>query len=83
VYLILAHVKWEYALVYLDDVIVYSISVEPYLTQLDHVLILLSNAGVTLKPSKCQFFHDSVEYLSHVIYSGKLAVAQRNMDTWL
>jgi hypothetical protein len=79
--MILAQVKWEYALVYLDDVIVYSRSVEDHLTQLDHVLTLLSNAGVTLKLSKFRFFQDSVDYLGRVICPGKLAVAQKNIDT--
>jgi hypothetical protein len=36
---------------------------------------------VTLKLSKCRFFQDSVDYLGHVIYPGKLAVAQKNIDT--
>jgi hypothetical protein len=39
--MILAKSKWEYALVYLDDVIVYSGSIKDHLMQLDHALSLL------------------------------------------
>jgi Reverse transcriptase (RNA-dependent DNA polymerase) len=79
--LILAGVKWKYALVYLDDVIVYSRNAEEHLGQLDHVLSLLAQAGATLKLKKCEFFKSSVNYLGHVVLPGKLAVAPRNVDT--
>jgi Reverse transcriptase (RNA-dependent DNA polymerase) len=78
--MLLCKVKWKYALVYLDDVIIYSKSIEEHFEQLDYVLSILRNAGGTLKLSKCHFFQSSVNYLGHG-YSGKLAVAQKNIDT--
>jgi len=45
--LILAGVKWQICLVYLDDVIDFSRSPEEHLQHLDEVLTLLGKAGVT------------------------------------
>jgi len=79
--MLLAKVKWVNALVYLDDVIVYSKSVEEHIEHLDHVLELLRGAGATLKLKKCHFFRPSVDYLGHVIRPGQLAVADKNVET--
>ena len=54
-------------LVFLDDVIVFSKSFDEHLTRLDNVLKKLHEAGLKLKPSKCQFMKTSVKYLGHVI----------------
>ena len=54
-------------LVFLDDVIVFSKSFEEHLTRLDGVLQKLHEAGLKLKPSKCQFMKTSVNYLGHII----------------
>jgi RNase H-like domain found in reverse transcriptase len=56
-------------------------SLEEHFEQLDYVLSILRNAGATLKLSKCRFFQSSVDYLGHVVYPGKLAVAQKIIDT--
>ena len=78
--IILASVKWQYALVYLDDVIVYSKSIEEHFGHLDHVLQLMHDAGLTLKLNKCEFFRSSVDYLGQVISPGKLQVTQRAIE---
>lgn len=64
--------KWKTALVYLDDVIIYSRTVEEHLTHVRTVLDLLKEAGVTLKLRKCEFFGRSVDYLGHTISPGRL-----------
>jgi hypothetical protein len=77
--MILAGFKWQYVLVYFDDVIVYSKSIAEHMEHLDYTLTLLQQAGATLKLSKCHFFRPSVDYLGHVIHPGKLAVSQKNI----
>lgn len=67
----LSKVKYQ-ALVYLDDVIIYSKTVTVHFEHVREVLTLLRNAGVTLKLSKCSFFGTSVLYLDHVIRPGQL-----------
>jgi hypothetical protein len=53
--MILAKVKWNYALLYLDDVIVYSKNVEEHIQNVDEILTLLKNAGASLKLKNCHF----------------------------
>lgn len=78
--IILSKVKWQYALVYLDDVIIYSKSVEDHFAHVRTVLTLLQNAGVSLKLNKCSFFTTAVDYLGHKIRPGKLEVASRTCE---
>ena len=70
--IILASVKWKHALVYLDDVIVYSDKLEEHFENLDSVLHFLRDAGLTLKLPKCNFFKTSVEYLGHIVTTGRI-----------
>jgi RNase H-like domain found in reverse transcriptase/Reverse transcriptase (RNA-dependent DNA polymerase)/Integrase zinc binding domain len=75
---ILSRVKWRFALVYLDEVIVFSQSYSQHLSDLADVLDLLRNAGVTLRLKKCHFFKKRVKYLGHIVTPGKLEVDDRN-----
>ena len=77
--MILAGVKWQICLVYLDDVIVFSRSPEEHFQQLNEWLTRLGKAGVTLKAAKCLFFQEEVEYLGHVIRPGRLPVLEKNL----
>jgi RNase H-like domain found in reverse transcriptase/Reverse transcriptase (RNA-dependent DNA polymerase) len=70
--IILAGVRWNCALVYMDDVIIYSRTFEEHMGHLDQVLGLLRKANVTLKLRKCTFAAREVEYLGHVIRPGRL-----------
>ena len=77
---ILASVKWQTAIVYLDDVIVFSTDIGQHVHQVDRVLRLMSEAGMTLKLKKCFFFCDKIDYLGHVISPGKLEVASKTTE---
>jgi hypothetical protein len=77
--MIVAGVKWMYALVYLDDVIIYSRTFEDHLKHVSHVLALLKGAGVSLKLKKCYFFKSEVEYLGHIVTPGRLHVSDKNV----
>jgi len=61
--IILSGLRWRTCLVYLDDVIVSSRTVDDHVRHLREVLLLLEKAGVSLKPSKCHLFQQEVEYL--------------------
>ena len=77
--IILSRVKWQYALVYIDDVIIYSNSIEKHFEHVHHVLSLLRQAGITLRLQKYNFFTESVDYLGHTIHPGRLQVARNNL----
>lgn len=52
---------------YLDDVLIFSHTLEDHLQHLGAVIERLRGAGLKLKPSKCHFIRKEVEYLGHVI----------------
>jgi len=77
--MILAGVKWQYVLVYFDDIIVYSADAESHLSHLEKVFTLLGENGVTPKAKKCHLFSNEVEYLGHVIRPGRISVNEKNL----
>ena len=60
----------NWCIVYLDDIIIFSDTKEEHLKRLEAVFQKLFAAGLKLKPSKCFFFREEIEYLGHVV-SGK------------
>ena len=57
----------DFVAVYLDDVIIFSDTFEDHLEHLKLVLQRFAAAGLKLKPSKCHFICQTVEYLGHTI----------------
>ena len=52
----LGELNLTYALIYLDDIVVFSKTEEEHLIRLQAVLEQFQEHGLKLKPSKCQFF---------------------------
>ena len=57
----------DFVFVYLDDVLIFSRTLEDHLQHLRAVVDRLRGAGLRLKPFKCHFIWKEVEYLGHVI----------------
>ncbi len=70
-------------LVYVDDIIVFSSSIEQHKKDLANVLIALQKFGWTLKLSKCKFAHTKLDFLGHTISHGQVQVAKVNIDKLL
>ena len=66
----LGELNMNWCIVYLDDIIIFSDTKEEHLKRLEVVFQKLCAAGLKLKPSKCFFFREEIEYLGHVV-SGK------------
>ena len=65
--LVLRGLHWSTCLVYLDDIIVFSQTVEEHLQRLEEVLERLQQAGLKIKPSKCHILCKSVKYLGYIV----------------
>ena len=52
--------------IYLDDILIHSEDIQTHINHLDIVLQRLSNAGLTLRGTKCHIGMSSVQYLGHV-----------------
>ena len=74
---ILSRYKWQNCLIYLDDIVIFSSSLDEHLKDVENILSTLRNAGLSLKLNKCEFFTRSVNYLGHVVRPGKLEVASK------
>ena len=57
----------DFVVVYIDDVLVFSRTLEEHLEHLRCVIQRIQEAGLKLKPTKCHFIRKEVEYLGHMI----------------
>ena len=61
-----------YAAAYLDDIVIHSTTWEEHTRHLTDVLQRLKEAGLTIRPKKCQFGMDRCSYLGHVVGNGEV-----------
>ena len=66
----LGDLNMMWCIVYLDDIIICSDTKGEHLKRQEAVFQKLVAAGLKLKPSKCFFFREEIEYLGHAV-SGK------------
>ncbi|PFH62963.1 hypothetical protein XA68_10714 [Ophiocordyceps unilateralis] len=71
---------WQFVLVYIDDVIVYSRSTEDHLRHLDLVLAILANSGCTMSLQKCHFAHAGLTALGHFVSRLGLSTAEEKTE---
>ena len=64
---VLRGMQWERAVLYLDDIIIFSRDVQEHMERLKEIFQRLKTANLTLKPTKCKFFQKQVEFLGHVV----------------
>lgn len=67
---ILAFIKWQTAILYLEDVIFFSHDAKKHNHRGERVLSLMREAEMTLKLKKFFFISDKIDYLGHVISQG-------------
>ena len=66
----------EFAAVHINDIVVFSSDVKAHEEHINKVLQALREAGLTAKPSKCQWGRQTLEYLGHVVGYGKYFIPQ-------
>lgn len=75
-----ALVKWQTALVYQNDIVIFSKTPEAHIANVKQGLKLLHTTETALKLEKWRFFTDIVEYLGHVIRSRRQLISSRTID---
>ena len=68
---------WLILLIYLDDILVFSSSVDQHLERLHLVFSKLRENNLKLKPSKCQLFQTAVEYTGHLVSASGISPSAR------
>ncbi len=64
---VLAPFLWIFALVYIDDIVVFSLTFEEHITHLERVFRAIINSGITLSPTKCHFAYQSLLLLGQKV----------------
>ena len=75
----LGELNLTYALVYLDDVIVYSKTEEDHLRWLQAVFERFHEHRLKLKPSKCSFLHKQITFLGHEVSADGMMPSNLNL----
>ena len=70
----------EFSAVYIDDILIFSSSWSEHLVHVREVLTALRQAGLTAKPSKCEWGKSHLDYLGHRVGSGKVAVPKHRVQ---
>ena len=58
---------FNFAIAYLDDIIIFSKTPQDHLTHIRKVLEKLQSAKLSMKMSKCNFFSKEIQYLGHIL----------------
>ena len=66
--------------IYLDDIIVFSNTLEEHLTRLWAVFEKLKRAELKLKPSKYEFFKQELTYLGHVVSKNGIQTDSKKVE---
>ena len=65
---------------YLDDILIFSSTLEEHLVRLEKVLARLDQFGLKLKGKKCHMLQREVEYLGHVVDARGVQVSQEKVQ---
>ena len=71
---------WEFVYVYLDDILIASQSTQEHLEHLQKVAQRLRDAGLRLRPEKCVFATEQVEFLGYTLTTEGVRPNRKNVD---
>ena len=69
-----------HAMVYIDDIIIFSKNFEEHLQDIENVFERLLVAGLKIKPTKCDFAKKSVTFLGHIVSAEGIMPDPTNTD---
>ena len=70
----------DFAMTYLDDIIIFSKNKLQHLKHLDTIFSHLREAGLKMKRSKCDFFKKEIHYLGHLISTEGISPLPNKLD---
>jgi hypothetical protein len=77
---ILGQYKWQIALVYIDDVIIYSKDSDSHVKDIEKVLSQVGKAGITLSPKKCHIGYQTLSALGHTLSTLAIGTADGTFE---
>ena len=76
----LGELNLVYAIIYLDDIVVFSDTEEEHLIRLRKVFEKIREQQLKLKPSKCNLFRRSTVYLGHLVSGAGIQPDPKNVE---
>ena len=76
----LGDLNLHWCIIYLDDIVIFSKDPASHLERLKAVFQKLEEAGLKLKPSKCELFQRQLAYLGHVISAKGVATDEGKIE---
>lgn len=76
----LSRVKWQFALVCLDKIVVFRKTLQQNISHVRRALSLLHIAGATLELKNCKLFTDTIDYICHQIRPRHSKLAPHSTD---
>ena len=76
----LGDLNLHWCIIYLDDIVIFSKDLASHLKRLKAVFQKLEEAGLKLKPSKCELFWRQLTYLGHVISAKGVATDEDKIE---
>jgi len=70
----------EYAIPYINDVIIFSSTWAEHTNHMREVLARLREAGLTASPKKCTWGGKAVQFLGHSIGEGKISIPEKRVQ---
>ena len=80
---VLAPFLWIFALVYIDDIVIFSLTLEDHISHLHQVFKAIEDSGVTLSVTKCYFRYQSLLLLGQKMSQLGLSTHKEKVDTIL
>ncbi|CAF1652741.1 unnamed protein product, partial [Didymodactylos carnosus] len=80
---IIGYNRWDYVLIYLDDIIIFSDTFEQHLQHLNQILSILNQHQFQLNYKKCLIAVQQLEFLSHVITSDTIEPSKERIQAIL
>ena len=70
----------EFAVPYIDDIVIFSGCGKDHLRHVEEVLAILRSAGLTVSLRKCKSGGQIVEFLGHCVGEGKRSIPKRRVE---
>ena len=77
--IILRRFRWDFVLIYIDDIIIYSKTWEDHLKHVHQVFSILAEIGFTVDEKKCHFGYEDLKLLGHQISRLNLATQEEKV----
>lgn len=79
-YELLVNSRWDFCLVYIDDILIFSKTFDEHLHHLNEILSVLENVDLKLNPQKCSIAKAEINYLGHTVNAEGIRPLHENIE---